>query len=202
MAEATCDFAAPMARSLAPQSDESLIRSVCEGDEAAFESLFERHKRQVARTAGRFFTQTEKVEEIVQETFTKAYFALSDYSPDRGAAFSTWLTRIAINACFDQLRQSRRRPETLLSDVTSGETLEGRIGATANTAESDLISRDLANKLLARLRAEDRLVLTLLDAEEMSVREIAKITGWSASKVKVRAYRARAALRRVLSELL
>ncbi len=63
-----------------------------------------------------------------------------------------------------------------------------------------MISRDLANKLLARLAPDDRIVLTLLDAEELSVAEIALVMGWTVSKVKVRAHRARQALRRVLGE--
>jgi RNA polymerase sigma-70 factor (ECF subfamily) len=74
--------------------------------------------------------------------------------------------------------------------------------AAGGNAESAAISRDLANKLLARLSADDRLVLTLLDAEDMPVAEIARLTGWSASKVKVRAHRARLALRRVLGDFL
>ena len=68
--------------------------------------------------------------------------------------------------------------------------------------ESAVIDRDLADKLLARLSAEDRLVLVMLEAEELPVAEIAKLTGWSVSKVKVRAHRARASLRRVLGKLL
>jgi RNA polymerase sigma-70 factor (ECF subfamily) len=66
--------------------------------------------------------------------------------------------------------------------------------------EARLISRDLAHKLLGQLSADDRLVLTLLEVEEFSVAEIAKVTDWSVAKVKVRAHRARAALRRVLND--
>ena len=65
-----------------------------------------------------------------------------------------------------------------------------------------MISRDLANKLLARLKPDDRLILTLIAVEEMSVVEIARVTDWSVAKVKVRAHRARASLRRVLSEFI
>ncbi len=75
-------------------------------------------------------------------------------------------------------------------------------GATRGNAEANLISQDLANKLLARLSPEDRMALTLLEVEELSVKEIAEITDWSVAKVKVRAHRARLALRRVLKDLL
>jgi RNA polymerase sigma-70 factor (ECF subfamily) len=68
--------------------------------------------------------------------------------------------------------------------------------------ESTAIARDLADKLLARLEPDDRLVLTMLNVADLSVAETAELTGWSVSKVKMRALRARAALRRVLHRFL
>ena len=188
----------------AESTDESLIAAIRAGDEAAFEQLFNRHRRKVARLVGRFFNRPERVEEILQDIFAKIYFALGDYSKERGAGFAAWLARVAVNACYDELRRARRRPESAIGDLTGDETAwlntQLRARVTGRDAESATISRDLANKLLARLGADDRLVLTLLDAEEMSVVEIAEITGWSISKVKVRAHRARHQLRRVLGE--
>ncbi|HEV8484788.1 MAG TPA: sigma-70 family RNA polymerase sigma factor [Blastocatellia bacterium] len=185
-------------------TDEYLARAASGGDEAAFELIFERHRRRVAGVVGRFFNRPERIEELVQDTFTKLYFALGDYSPMRGASFSTWLSRIAINACYDELRKIKRRPETVIGSVSDTEILwlktRLRSGTVAGDAESNAIARDLAEKLLARLSLDDRLVLTLLDAEETSVIEIAKLMAWSVSKVKVRAHRARATLRKVLNE--
>lgn len=188
-------------------TDDALVAAVRGGDERAFELLFERHRRRVARTAGRFFPAREAVEEIVQESFTKAYFALDDYAGRHAASFPAWLTQIAVNCCYDELRRLRRRPRGVGADIGDAESgaLGERLGAalaSGQDIESDLVSRDLAGKLLARLDAEDQLVLTLLDAEGLSVAEIAETTGWSASKVKVRAHRARARLRRVLKKFL
>ena len=208
MDEASDNFALapaePVFTSPRDETDEALVLSIRAGDEAAFEQLFNRHRKRVARLIGRFFNRPERVEEIIQDVFTKIYFALDDYSPDRGAGFSAWLSRVAINACYDELRRARRRPESSISDITDDEAAwlnaQLRAEATGGNAEQAAVSRDLANKLLARLSADDRLVLTLLDAEDMPVTEIAEITGWSASKVKVRAHRARIALRRVLGD--
>jgi RNA polymerase sigma-70 factor, ECF subfamily len=187
-------------------TDESLVAAICAGDRAAFEQLFERHRRRVVRITARFFNRPERVEEIVQEVFTKVYFALDDYSSERGTSFAAWLSRIAINACYDELRRARRRPESSISDITDDEAswmnARVRVGTIGGDAESVAVSRDLANKLLARLSAEDRLVLVLLDGEGLPVSDIAEITGWSSSKVKVRAHRARLALRRVLADFL
>ncbi|SRR6266404_5683474 len=193
-----------VSRSAPDVADETLAEAARAGDHAAFDEIFARHRRRVARLAGRFFNRPERVEEILQEVFTKVYFNLDAYSPDRGHSFSAWLSRVTINACYDELRRARRRPESSISDLTTDEAdwINVQLQGKRSNAESAVISRDLANKLLARLSAEDRLVLTLLDAEELSVAEIAVMMGWKISKVKVRAHRARHSLRRVLGEFL
>jgi len=186
--------------SLAESTDDVLVAAAATGDESAFEQLFERHRRQVARIASRFFAQREQIEEIIQDSFTKAYFALNTYHGTHAASFKAWLAQISVNCCYDHLRRARRRPEQGMDDLEDGGSQEFAAWLRSHPAdvETRLVSRDLANKLLARLSAEDRLVLTLLDVEGFSVAEIAEITNWSISKVKVRAHRARAHLRRVL----
>jgi RNA polymerase sigma-70 factor (ECF subfamily) len=190
--------------SFAEWTDDALVAAAGAGDEAAFEQLFERHRRQVARIAGRFFSQREQMEEIIQDSFTKAYFALGTYHGTHEASFRAWLTQIAVNTCYDHLRRARRRPEHTVEEFNDHEAHEfaGQLRAAGSDVESALVSRDLAVKLLARLSAEDRLVLTLLDVEGFSVAEIAEMVQWSVSKVKVRAHRARAHLRRVVQRFL
>ena len=185
-------------------TDDALVAAAGAGDEAAFEQLFERHRRRVARIAGRFFSQREQIEEIIQDSFTKVYFALKTYHGKHEASFRAWLTQIAVNSCYDQLRRTRRRSEQSAGDFSDNEMHEfaGQLRAPSSDVESALVSRDLAAKLLARLSPEDRLVLTLLDVEGFSVAEIAEMANWSVSKVKVRAHRARAHLRRIMQRFL
>lgn len=187
-------------------TDDELIAAITAGDETAFETLFERHRLQVGRIAGRFFQQREQIEEIIQESFTKAYFALNDYAGGRENSFIAWLTRIAVNLCYDELRRAKRRLEIKDGDLSEAESmwLESSLRATnaQSNIESNAVARDFANKLLSRLKAEDRLVLTMLHAEELSITEIAEATGWSASKVKSHAHRARKSLRSALRRLL
>jgi RNA polymerase sigma-70 factor (ECF subfamily) len=186
--------------------DVELVARIRAGDETAFEELFNRHRRRVSLIASRFFRQREQVEEIVQESFTKAYFALENFSNEQEASFAAWIARIAYNSCYDELRRQKRRHESTLSDVTEEDAawLEEnlRAGGAEGDVEGTAVTRDLADKLLSRLSAEDRTVLVMLDAEGLSVSEIADATGWSVSKVKVRAHRARASLRRVLQRFL
>lgn len=187
-------------------SDIELVARVNAADESAFEELFNRHKRRVALIAGRFFRLREQVEEIVQESFTKAYFGLSEFGNQQENSFASWIARIAFNSCYDELRRMKRRPESSLSNVSEEDSgwLSSQLHANraAPNIESTTITRDLAEKLLSRLSPEDRLVLVMLDIEDMSVAEIASTNNWSVSKVKVRAHRARARLRRVLKRFL
>jgi RNA polymerase sigma-70 factor (ECF subfamily) len=188
-------------------SDVELVsRAVHAGDETAFEQLFNRHRRRVSLIAGRFFRQREQIEEVVQESFMKAYFALPDFTNQQENSFASWIARIAFNACYDELRRMKRRPESALGDVSEEEAVWLKAQLRAEGAGSDIeaatVARDLADKLLARLSPEDRLLLVMLDVEGLSVAEIGETNSWSISKVKVRAHRARASLRRVLERFL
>jgi RNA polymerase sigma-70 factor (ECF subfamily) len=186
------------------RADAELVALARGGDEAAFEALFRRHRRRVALIAARFFRRREQVEEVVQESFTKAFFALAEFGGGRDASFAAWLARITFNVSYDELRRQKRRPEGALEELSEEEAaaLAGRLRGAGPDAESRAVARDLALKLLARLGPEDRLVLVMLDVEGLSVSEIAGLLGWTGSKVKVRAHRARAHLRRVLERFL
>jgi RNA polymerase sigma-70 factor (ECF subfamily) len=200
----TADISGPAPTRELERADAELAARARAGDEPAFEELFRRHRRRVALIASRFFRQREQVEEVVQESFTKAFFALSEFEGSRDASFAAWLARIAFNVSYDELRRQKRRPEGALEELTEEEaaTLAGRLRGEGVDAEARAVSRDLAAKLLARLSPEDRLVLVMLDVEGLSVSEIANLLGWTGSKVKVRAHRARAHLRRVLQRFL
>ena len=186
----------------AETNDSDLVAAVVRGEAAAFELLFERHRQRVAAIGGRFFQQPEQVEEIVQESFTKAYFGLPSFSQHKADSFAHWLARIAFNSCYDELRRQTRSRERTISDFTDSERHELRALTSGPGIESTTINRDLANKLLRLLSAEDRLVLVLLDVEGLSVAEIAHLMNWSSPKVKIRAFRARTDLRRVLRKFL
>jgi RNA polymerase sigma-70 factor (ECF subfamily) len=182
-------------------ADDELVRAVLAGHEASFAILFERHRRLVTRLAYRFFYRREQVEDIVQESFAGAYFALGAYRGGQERSFMAWLSRITVRTCYDALRRSKRT-ESVMSELDEyeGALLAKELSESAKDAdvESTAISRDLAAKLLQRLAPEDRLVLTLLSIADLSVAETAEFTGWSIPKVKMRAHRARKALQRVL----
>ena len=119
-----------------------------------------------------------------------------------------WLTRIATNTCLNMLRTAKRRPELVTADLSEDETewLEKMASQSAGPQPRDVeertIAADLAERLLETLAPEDRLALTMIDGEDASVSEVAEVTGWSESKVKVRAFRARKKAREALERLL
>ncbi len=184
------------------RTDDELVAAARAGDEAAFSQLFKRHSNLVSRLGYRFFSRREQVEDIIQESFVKAYFALDSYQGGHEKSFVSWLARITVHTCYDELRRTQKRGESRLGDMTEEEEayLTDRLRdlSAGSNVEGSTISRDLANKLLSRLKPEDRLVLTLLKQEELSIAEIAEVTGWTSAKVKMRSHRAQQGLRRVL----
>jgi len=183
-----------------------LARFAREGDESAFEEILRRYSPRVFRFAGKFFRQRSLVEEAAQEVFLKAFTELGSYE-GRGS-MEGWLTRITTNTCLNMLRSSKRRPELTVSDLTQDETtwLDNNLADAAmqrhQSSERSLVAADLAGRVLETLAPDDQLVLTLIDGEDASVKDVVKMTGWSESKVKVQAFRARRRMRQAVEKLL
>lgn len=198
-------WGASLSNGLEQASDLELARRAPR-DESAFAEIVRRYSPRVFRVASRFFRRREQVEEAAQEVFLKAFTQLENFE-GRGS-LEGWLTRIATNTCLNLLRGAKRRPETTLSELTEDEGAwldEHTAGAAAETqrsVEDKLVAADLAGRLLETLSPDDRLVLTLVDGEETPVKDVAEITGWSESKVKVRAFRARRRMREAFEKLL
>jgi len=182
-----------------------LARAAREGDESAFEEIMRRYSRRVFHYASKFFRQRSMVEEAAQEVFLKAFTELGSYE-GRGS-MEGWLTRITTNTCLNMLRSSKRRPELTVSDLSDDETtwLDSNMAVTANerhqSSERSLVAADLAGRVLETMVPDDRLVLTMIDGEDASVKEVAELTGWSESKVKVQAFRARRRMREAVEKL-
>jgi len=168
-------------------TDEHLIQSTLAGDDEAFAELVRRHKRKVFGIAARFARNDHELDDICQEIFVKAYQKLKGFRGE--SPFEHWVSRIAVHACYDFLRRTRHDRENI--------SLDGiEIGTLDNVSARD--AAEILQWAMVRLSAEERLVIALLELEEKSVRETAELTGWSESNVKVRAFRARQALKKIL----
>lgn len=185
------------------RTDNQLVELVLAGDTAAFEQLFDRHKRMVAGLASRYFRRHEDIEELLQTAFAKAYTELQKFNGKYDRSFASWLGRITINTCFDALRVRRRRPETLDCELSQEDSVTLIDSLSHDGRQTDYLqTRDLAEKLLSKLTPQDRALLEMLYTDEMSVAEIAESMGTSQSNVKVRAWRARAQLRKLAGKLM
>lgn len=133
----------------------------------------------------------------------KVFAKLEQFSGD--VPITHWVSRIAVNTCLNQLRHEQVRPELRWADLSEEEeTVVQSLAATTEDlpATQQFAARELVARLLERLNAADRLVITLLHLEGRSVEQVRQATGWSAALVKVRAFRARQKLKKHLTELM
>jgi RNA polymerase sigma-70 factor, ECF subfamily len=176
------------------------------GDETAFAEIVRRYSPRVFRFASRFFNQRSLVEEMAQDVFLKAFTQLDKFE-GRGS-LEGWLTRITVNTCINHLRSAKRETQATVVSLTETETdwLEQKMSNAATARhladEEKMIAADLINRLLETMSPDDRTALTLLDGEGYSIREITEITGWTESKVKIQAFRARRRMREAMEKLL
>lgn len=183
-------------------TDSELIAAVLRGDTASFEQLVVKYQPRVFATARRYARRDDEVEDIVQEVFMKAYQKLSTFRGE--APFEHWLMRMAVRTCYDFLRDHQRNRETSFTEISDDEQdwLERHASDPDDADEKSVEAKELINKVLEKLSPPARLVITLLEIEERSVKEIAELTGWSVPLVKVRAFRARAEMKKLLTKLM
>jgi RNA polymerase sigma-70 factor (ECF subfamily) len=183
------------------QPDAELIAAVLKGNTASFEPLVKKYSPRVFSTARRYARRESEVEDIAQEVWAKAFTHLASFRGE--APFEHWLMRLAVRTCYDFLRKHQRNRETAFSEISQTESdwLETFAAEPDSGSESAEAARTLVAKLLEQLSPPARLVITLLEIEEKSVKEIAQLTGWSVPLVKVRAFRARAEMRKVLAKM-
>jgi len=183
------------------ESDTDAIKAVLAGETAQFEDLIQKYSPRVFATARRYARREVEVEDIVQEVWSKAFQKLGSFRGE--APFEHWLMRLAVRTCYDFLRGHKRNREHTFTELSDPERdWLDRFGRDPgrDTEDADA-ARALVERLMGMVSPKARLILTLLEIEERSVKEIAQLTGWSVSLVKVRAFRARAEMRKCLARI-
>ena len=192
------DDSLPLGRSSREESE--LIRRIREGDTERFAELITRHQHHVGRIVGRR-VPPDRVRELVHEVFVRAYVNLAQFSAS--VPFGHWLAGISVRTCYDFWR-SRTRDEVPVSALTEEhqrwieQTLAERSDRQFRDQTANREAAEVLEWALRQLSPENRAVLTLVHLEGHSVREAAQLLGWSLVNVKVRAHRARQALRALL----
>jgi RNA polymerase sigma-70 factor (ECF subfamily) len=191
-----------MARSESEVAHEiECIRRVQRGESEAFGLLVGRYQQRIFSIVFHLVRRRDEVEDLAQEIFFKAFRAIRSYNFQ--SSFATWLSRIAVNHCYDYLRKLRASRLSYYSQMTEGSERElERKAESPQPGGLDhgekVALRDLVARLLARAPGDDRLILSLKELEDCSVEEIASLLKLKASTVKVRLHRAR---KRMLGDL-
>jgi len=183
------------------RTEAELISAVLKGDTASFEPLVQKYSPRVFATARRYARRESEAEDIAQEVWLKAFDKLKSFRGD--APFEHWLMRMTVRTCYDFLRGHRRNRESSFTDLSETESdwLEGFVAAPESASETADAAKALVDHVLEKLSPPARLVITLLEIEDRPVKEIAGLTGWSVPLVKVRAFRARAEMRKILKKM-
>ena len=182
-------------------TDTELIAAVLQGNTASFEVLVGKYSPRVFATARRYARRESEVEDIVQEVWLKSFQKLKTFRGD--APFEHWLMRLTVRTCYDFLRGHQRNREMSFSEISEPESdwLDRFVTEPEGADHHADAARHLIQRVLEQLSPAARLVITLLEIEERSVKEIAQLTGWSVPLVKVRAFRARAEMKKWLAKL-
>jgi len=181
--------------------DGELLRRIRQGETDRYADLIARYQPHVVRIVARR-VPADHVEETVHYVFVRAYIGLAQFSDS--VSIDHWLAGIAVRTCYDFWR-ARKRDELPVSALTGDHQrwIDQVLAAESDDRFQEQVrSREAGEVLewaLGQLSPENRAVLTLMYLEGQSVREAARLLGWSQINVKVRAYRARQALRKVLN---
>jgi RNA polymerase sigma-70 factor (ECF subfamily) len=181
-------------------TDLMLVERTVAGDQKAYELLVLKYQRRIERLIGRMVRDTNQIEDIAQETFIRAYRALSQFRGE--AQFYTWLYRIAVNTAKKALVDMKRDPVVFESSLRGGDDDDETSGAeneltTSETPETVLAAKEIAatvNSAMEALPDELRQAVTLREIEGLSYEEIAEVMNCPIGTVRSRIFRAREAI--------
>lgn len=180
---------------MAEVPDEELVRRFRDGDVGAFAALVERHERRVYNLALRMVGREEDARDATQDAFLAVLRKLQGFRGE--AAFTTWLHRVTVNACYDLLRRRSRAPLPLERPSDEGRPPTPEPAAPDHAERVDL--RIDVRRALLQVPEEFRAVLVLCDVQDLSYEQAAAVLGVPVGTVKSRLHRGRVALGRLLA---
>jgi RNA polymerase sigma-70 factor (ECF subfamily) len=175
--------------------DIELVGLCQKGDTGAFDRLFYKYRDKIYRTAFRMINNPEDALDLTQEIFLKAYKNINKYNFK--SEFSTWLYRLAINLCIDELRKRKNSNEVLMDSIPENLIY-------SDTPEDIILSEEqesLIWKALNSLKEKERVVIVLREMEGLSYEEIANVLKCSLGRVKSRIHESREKLKKALEKV-
>jgi RNA polymerase sigma factor (sigma-70 family) len=185
-----------------PLDVDACLRRWKAGEEAAAEELIEHLYPLISKIVRTHLPRRDDEKDLVQEILMKTFTKLHQFKGD--APITHWVSRLALTTCLDRLRAQKVRPEIRRADLTPEESEafdSAWLTGTSPDASAAIGARDLVDKILATLSPEDRSLILMVDLEGRSLQEIAELTGWSISKIKMRLFRVRPQLRQMINKL-
>jgi len=186
------------------EEDFKLLARFKKGDQQAFELLVRKYKMVVFNTVYSIMGNTQEADDIAQEVFLKVYTKAGSFKGE--SSFSTWLYRITVNRCLDELRKRKIKIISYETEFSQDEKL--RLKDVLASREEDITEdlrkkelQDVIQKAMNSLPEKDRIILTLKEIEGLSYNEISKVMKISLGKVKIWLFRARQKLKEKLSFL-
>lgn len=175
-------------------SDEEVVRRVLDGDTAMYEILMRRYNQRLYRVCRSILRDDAEAEDVMQDTYVRAYSHLSQF--EGRAKFSTWLTRIAVYEALARAEKSRR--VSAMGDQEMNIEEINKLDPEQSASQSEM--KEILEEAIARLPESYRTVFMLRMVENASTEETAAILGLTKENVKIRTMRARAMLRKDLSQ--
>lgn len=183
----------------AVNDEAELLARIRNGAPDDFAQIIQQHQPLVFTILHRYERDSHLLEDLAQETFVKAWKALGQF--DGRAPFSHWLSRIAVHVALDHLRKRKRVHNEIGFDDLGEEALEWLHGDGDGKDLEANQAREILEMAMQKLSAEERLVITLQEIEGKNVEEIAVLMGCSNVATRVRAFRARAKLKKALLQM-
>ena len=177
-------------------TDQDYINKVLAGDTQAYTFLVNRYKDMVFTLALKMLRDREEAEEVAQDVFVKVYEKLSKFKGE--AKFSTWLYKVVYNTCLDRIKKIRRGVLVVaMEDITERQikTVDNALDEMEQKERDDAIQ-----ECMSLLTPDESALLTLFYFEELSFKEISKITGISTNNLKVKLFRSRKKLALIMQE--
>lgn len=183
--------------------ENKLVNKAVKGDNSAFEALMEKHMGIIYNIALRMTANQDDAEDMTQEIMIKIFRSLGSFKGN--SKFSTWIYRVAVNTCLDELKKKKNKKHLSLDAEISGDDGENQIEIKDDSPSPEKLAeqnelRDMVAAAVKLLSDEHRAVIVLRDIRGMSYSEIAGILGCSDGTVKSRISRARAQLKMILEK--
>ncbi len=188
------------ARSRQPVNDDAeLLARIRDSAQDDFAELVRRHQSRVFAILSRYERDYQKLEDLAQETFVKAWRSLAQF--DGRAPFQHWLSRIAVHTALDHLRRERRHRNEIGLPELGEDVLDWLRGDDDSRELEARQASEILALAMRELSPAEQVVITMQELEGRSIKEICERTGSSSIAVRVRGVRARAKLKRALEKL-